>query len=224
VDRVLDVLAEADVRSTWFVPGFIADREPETIDKIVAAGHEVESRAWGPEALSGQPLDAQREEIRRGIEAVQQVTGVAPSGFRAPTGEVDENTFRALQQLGVSWSSILRGGEIPTPVVVDDSVTVLDVGYRWELTDYVHFQFNYGPIYPAGAPRIASYASVEREWIDDALATTNAGVPCVFTLTPDVIGKPGRATVLRHLLAELKSNNIDVCTIGEIARSSTAAL
>lgn len=216
VDRVLATLSEHAISATWFVPGLIAQREPETLLKLVDANQEIASRAWQAGGLGGRPLTEQRAEIERGIREIERITGVSPRGFRAPAGEVDETTFVALAELGVQWSSSLRGGEQPGPVDAEGADGLVDIGTRWELTDYVHFQFNYHPAYPAGQSRIASYSGVLREWVDDALSTTALGLPCVFTLTPEVIGKPGRSLILRRLLAKLREQGRSFATLSEL--------
>lgn len=220
VDRVLAVLESHRIRTTWFVPGRIAEREPEAIRKLIEAGHEVEGRAWGPGALGGRSYEDQRAEIERGLDALEAVSRIRPTGFRAPAGEVDENTFRALDDLGIAWSSCLRSAEAPRRVEIDGAPTVLDIGTRWELTDYVHFQFNYDPAYPMGQSRIASYSGVLQEWIADARATTALGLPCVFTFAPEVIGKPGRSLILRRMLDELTESGTRFATLGELAHCS----
>lgn len=217
VDRIRRELDAHEVQSTWFVPGCIAERHPDVVKRISADGHEIGSRAWDATSLAGRSFESQHDAILSGIEVLSGLVGASPAGFRAPNGEIDETTFLVLKDLGVSWSSSLRGGEEPCEVFVNDSATLLDIGSRWELTDYVYFTFNFEPAFPHGKTRIASYSAILNDWTNDARETTKIGLPCVFTLTPDVIGKPGKNIILRRLIETLKQEGRSFSTMSRIA-------
>lgn len=217
VPRILPILERHQVASTWFIPGLIARKYPRVVESIAAAGHEIASRGWDHTPLAGQPADRQQQTIERGMIELGTLLGTAPRGFRAPTGEVDNDSYRAMSAAGVTWSSTLRSSD--APILITDGLPqpVIEIGSRWELTDYAHFQFNYLPAFPYGQCRIASYSSVLQEWTDDARASAARELPCIFTLTPDVIGKPGRAIILDRLLDSLHENSIDFTTMGALA-------
>lgn len=217
VPRILSVLERTGIPSTWFVPGFIAHKYPGVVEAIRSAGHEIGSRSWDHRELAGQSVDRQQESIERGMAELHDLLGERTRGIRAPTGEVDNNTFRAMALAGVEWSSTLRSDELPCAIDAGLGRPIVEIGSRWELTDYAHFQFNYRPAYPVGQSRIASYSDVLNDWTDDAIATTARNLPCVFTLTPDVIGKPGRALLLERLLDSLREASVTFTTLGAIA-------
>jgi peptidoglycan/xylan/chitin deacetylase (PgdA/CDA1 family) len=214
MERIFALLEAHAVPSTWFVPGSIARRYPDAVRSIGERGHELASRGWDHTALGGSSIERQRADIAQGLAVLEDITGDRPRGFRAPRGEVDNTTFLAAEAEGIEWSSCLRSGEAPAVVVVDGRPTIPDLGSRWELTDYVHFQFNYGPSFPRGQNRIASYSEVLDEWVADAIATSAMDLPCVFTLTPEVMGKPGRALLLERLIQRVLDSGVEFATAG----------
>lgn len=217
--RMLEIFRSVGIRATWFIPGLIAERYPDVVAAIAADGHEIASRSWDWRPLGELAPDEQRRLIGAGISRLTEVAGRVPVGFRAPYGELTRDTYLALADHGVQWSSSLRSGENPRPIDLGDGSgrTVIEVGTRWELTDLPYFQFNYHPAFPAGQTRIASYQHVLEEWTSDLLATTGCGLPCVFTFSPDVIGKPGRAVIFEQLLTTaVKEHGLSHCTVGEL--------
>lgn len=84
VDRWLEVLGARGVRATFFVLGWIADRHPEAVRRLAAAGHEIASRGWSPEPLEILSRDDLRERIRRTRARLQELCDQPVHGFRAP--------------------------------------------------------------------------------------------------------------------------------------------
>jgi polysaccharide deacetylase family protein (PEP-CTERM system associated) len=84
VDEVLGFLAEANVRATFFVFGWTAERHPRTVRRIAAAGHEVASRGYWPWRVGGATATELRRQLRRTREALEAATSTPVIGFRAP--------------------------------------------------------------------------------------------------------------------------------------------
>jgi polysaccharide deacetylase family protein (PEP-CTERM system associated) len=98
-DRLLDVLAEYSVRGTFFVLGWVAERHPALVTRIVAAGHEVASHGYGHRLVYDQTPDAFREDVRRAKGLLEQATGVAVAGYRAPSYSIVPRSLWALDVL-----------------------------------------------------------------------------------------------------------------------------
>lgn len=105
---LLDELARAEVRATFFVVGQIAEHEPRLVRAIAAAGHEVASHGWDHRrVLAMSPVDF-REDVRRSKETLEAVAGTAVVGYRAPTFSVIRRTAWALDvlaELGMAYDS-----------------------------------------------------------------------------------------------------------------------
>lgn len=84
-DRVLALFAEAGIRATFFTLGWVAERHPALIRRIVAAGHELASHGHGHELVHAIGEAAFRADIRRAKRVLEDAGGVAVRGYRAPT-------------------------------------------------------------------------------------------------------------------------------------------
>jgi peptidoglycan/xylan/chitin deacetylase (PgdA/CDA1 family) len=105
--RIADILADANVRGTFFVIGERAVRAPGVVRALAAAGHEVGNHTWSHRSfwLSGPRRTC--EEIERAHAVVAELTGRAPRLFRPPWGHVNAAMFGALRRCGercVLWS------------------------------------------------------------------------------------------------------------------------
>jgi polysaccharide deacetylase family protein (PEP-CTERM system associated) len=83
--RLLDFLAEHEVSGTFFVLGWLAEKEPEMVRAIAAGGHEVASHGYEHELVGRLGPEGFRHSVRRSREALQDITGAAVLGYRAPS-------------------------------------------------------------------------------------------------------------------------------------------
>lgn len=91
-DRILAQFAEAGVAATFFTLGWVAERHPALIRRIVAAGHELASHGHGHELVSAIGEAAFRADIRRARRVLEDAGGVAVVGYRAPTFSINART------------------------------------------------------------------------------------------------------------------------------------
>ncbi|WP_243373143.1 polysaccharide deacetylase family protein [Geotalea sp. SG265] len=99
VERILTLLAEYDVKATFFMLGSVAEEEPALTGDIVNAGHEIASHGYSHTLVPLLGPDKFRDELRRTAEIIGHQTGCRPMGFRAPQWSVNGNTPWALDIL-----------------------------------------------------------------------------------------------------------------------------
>ncbi|TFI58191.1 DUF3473 domain-containing protein [Sphingomonas parva] len=107
-DAVLDLFAEAGVKATFFTLGWVAERHPALIRRIVEAGHEIASHGWDHDRVFTMAPEAFRADLRRAHAAIADAGGVAPRGYRAPSFSIDARTPWAhpiLAEEGYAYSS-----------------------------------------------------------------------------------------------------------------------
>lgn len=107
-DAVLDMLARAGVKATFFALGWVAERHPETIRKIVAAGHELASHGYDHQRVFTMTPEAFRADLRKSRDLLEQAGGTAITGYRAPSFSLDARTPWAhaiLAEEGYAYSS-----------------------------------------------------------------------------------------------------------------------
>jgi peptidoglycan/xylan/chitin deacetylase (PgdA/CDA1 family) len=212
VDRVLDALEEFDVRSSWFVPGRVAQTHAELVKRIDAKKHEIGNSGYRCEDFDTLALDAQKEAFRAGQAALEQVLGRRAQGFRSFTGNWAPGFADFLRDEGVMWSSSWRGDDLPYFHLSDTDVArttppLVELPLHYELEDEPYFAYNLSPAVPVGQPRIPSYREVLANWKHDFAAFHRFGLCFVLRLHPEIIGTAGRIDVLRELLADMRTRD-----------------
>lgn len=97
--RLLEQLANAEVRATFFIVGDIARSAPALIRDIHAAGHEVGSHSWNHTRVDRFNAAAFLDDARQSKDALEQVIGAPVHGFRAPTFSIGRKTPWAVDVL-----------------------------------------------------------------------------------------------------------------------------
>jgi peptidoglycan/xylan/chitin deacetylase (PgdA/CDA1 family) len=119
--RILRALAEADVRATFFAMGYNAYRHPQLIRDILAEGHEVGNHTWSHLDQTGVDAATIRDQIVRGKDQLEHLTGSTLMGFRPPRGELTGYAQRACSEFGYDayiWSLERGPSGTSTPAAV----------------------------------------------------------------------------------------------------------
>lgn len=107
-DAVLALFDKAGVKATFFTLGWVAERYPGLIRRIVDAGHEIASHGWDHVRVFTMTPDAFRADLARAKAAIESACGQAPRGYRAPSFSIDKRTpwaHRILAEEGYLYSS-----------------------------------------------------------------------------------------------------------------------
>ncbi|WP_428021886.1 XrtA system polysaccharide deacetylase [Aquabacterium sp.] len=108
VGRILDMLAAQKTQATFFTLGWIAQRYPHLVRRIADEGHEVASHGYGHERVSDLTPEAFAHDIRTAKHLLEDIAGVAVTGYRAPSFSIGQGNLWALdvlQQEGYRYSS-----------------------------------------------------------------------------------------------------------------------
>lgn len=108
VARVLDLFAEAQVSATFFTLGWIAEREPAMMRRIANAGHEIASHGYDHARVFTLSPDEFARDIARTRTILEDTSGSAVTGYRAPSFSIDERTpwaHEILAEHGYAYSS-----------------------------------------------------------------------------------------------------------------------
>ena len=97
--RLLDVFDEFAVRSTFFVLGWVGERHPDLVREIAARGHEVASHGYAHRLIYDQTPAAFREDVRRSKRLLEDASGQAVAGYRAPSYSITPRSLWALDVL-----------------------------------------------------------------------------------------------------------------------------
>ncbi len=108
LSRLLEILARHRIRATFFVLGWVAERNRPVIRRLADAGHEVASHGYGHQHLSRLTPESFRQDISRSIAVLEDCTGKAVLGYRAPTFSIMRSTAWAVDvliSLGLRYDS-----------------------------------------------------------------------------------------------------------------------
>jgi polysaccharide deacetylase family protein (PEP-CTERM system associated) len=107
VHQLLDILAGLEVRSTFFVLGWIARTYPALVRRIAAEGHEIASHTDMHRRLNELPRDALLDDLRRSKATLEELTATPVYGVRAPTFSISDAVLDCLAEAGYWYDSSL---------------------------------------------------------------------------------------------------------------------
>lgn len=106
--RLLELLAESGVRATFFVLAPIAERHPALVREIASSGHEIGTHGYSHSLVYRLSPEKFREELRRSIGLLEELTGSPVLGHRAPFFSITRESLWALEVLaecGIRYDS-----------------------------------------------------------------------------------------------------------------------
>ena len=206
VARLLRALDRQGIRATFFVPGYTAERWPEAIRAIRDAGHEIGHHGYLHEGARSAP-DVETEERRlvRGLEALHDVAGVRPVGYRAPMWELSYRLPSLLARHGFLYDSGLMDADHPYRLATSSepgAPSIIELPGHWSLDDWE--PYNYLPGI-TGSGVIASPADVLERWTLELEALVADGGLFMLTNHPFISGRASRAVALETLMERAKA-------------------
>jgi len=98
-ERILDLLDDAGTRATFFVLGWVGERQPALVRAIAERGHEVACHGYGHRMIQHLTRQQFADDVARAKSVLEDATGTAVIGYRAPTFSVMRETLWSLEVL-----------------------------------------------------------------------------------------------------------------------------
>ncbi len=140
IPRILETYRRYNLRQTFFIPAWCIEQYPDTVDAIVADGHEVGYHGYIHEAPNSLSRDEEHYWMQRSIAVIEKHTGKRPRGNRSPLYNYSENTTDLLIAEGFVYDSSLMGDDLPYLLQTDQG-RIVELPSSWALDDwppYVH--------------------------------------------------------------------------------------
>lgn len=109
VDILIEEMATYEIHSTCFIVGTVAQKHPQMVKKLHAAGHEIASHSMHHRLVHSLTPEEFEEDTRESCEVLENLTGEKVRGYRAPSWSVKKETlswfYPVLHKLGIDYSS-----------------------------------------------------------------------------------------------------------------------
>jgi peptidoglycan-N-acetylglucosamine deacetylase len=212
-DRILQLLDARGLPATFFVPGQTARAFPGLVNRIAEAGHEIGHHGYAHEDPTTLSAGEEEAALDRGLEALRDVAGITPSGYRAPCWTHTPRTTGLLRDRGFSYDSSLMGRDVElywcrtadtwsrtAPYQFGQQIDVAELPVAWHLDDFPMFEFVMDGA--AIVQGLASGSQVLEIWSDELAYAQQMlpGAVLTYTMHPEVIGRPHRMLMLQRFL------------------------
>ena len=218
--RLLDLLKAHALKVTFFVPTWVVLHWTGRCERILKEGHELAYHGHRHEVFRDCSLEEQREIMGRSRDIFGARLGVAPLGFRTPSGDWSDETAGMLTEFGVIYSSSMRGDDRPYfHPRADDKRGLVEIPARWDIDDYTALAYFEDPDFPIGLDRISDYRLVEQNWRQEFRGYYRDGLCWTTIFHPKVVAKPGRLRILDGLFQDINEHpNVWIARGAEIAQ------
>jgi peptidoglycan/xylan/chitin deacetylase (PgdA/CDA1 family) len=211
--RILALLARYGIRATFFIPGHTAERYPDTVRAIVAAGHEVGHHGHMHLRSDRIGAEQQRAEVERGLAALVSAGAPRPVGYRSASWELTPETFELLVEHGFEYDSSCMGDDRPYWEHWAGQ-RLLELPVHWSLDDWPRFGWT---IDKGGSS--ADPAETYRSWLAEYELARAERRHLTYTMHPEVIGRGQRFVQLDRLVTELAGRDgVWFAPLADVAR------
>ena len=204
--RILRLLDKYHIKTTFFVPGWVADHHPDQIRAIHDKGHEIAHHGYLHEWLDYNiPLDQESAILEKGINSLKAITGEVPRGYRPPGGELTPNTIRLLKGRGFFYESSLMNDEVPYFLKLDGkSSDFVELPIHWVLDDSVYTNWS---MRWHSQKVMANPSHILEIWKSEFDGYYENGGCYMLVCHPQLIGRPHRAKMLEELVRYIRGHS-----------------
>ena len=211
VPRILSLLAERGIPSTWFVPGHTLETFPDSIQAILDGGHELACHGWFHEDFAEVAADEEREILERCVAAIRRVTGAPPKGWRAPYWSLGSGSLRRVFEAGFSYDSSLMADDyrlyrvrlgdqhsLTEGTHFGPESALVEVPVYWAMDDWPLFE----PAPERGRDGLTAPSKALEIWTEE-LRYAHAHAPgglLTVTMHPECIGRGHRMAMLERFV------------------------
>jgi peptidoglycan/xylan/chitin deacetylase (PgdA/CDA1 family) len=197
--RIVKLMDDEEVPATFFFPAWSLKLAPEQAGVIQSSGmHEIAVHGWIHELNTSLDGPTEARLLRQAVDAIEEITGERPVGYRAPSWNHSPNTLRIVRDMGFLYESSLMHDDRPYELVQDGEATgVVELPVEWILDDAPLFN-----------PRGNSYMNprdVMQVWIDEFDKAWEEGTMFLLTMHPHVSGHRSRIVALEGLIDHMQA-------------------
>lgn len=146
VPRILDTYRRFELTQTFFMPGWVMEKYPATVESILAAGHEIGHHSWRHEDPMNHSDEIEAELFSRAMDTHKKLTGRHPRGYRAPVYSITPAILERLIAHNFLYDSSMMADDLPY-LVETKAGSLVELPPHWGNDDwppFAHFaEINY---------------------------------------------------------------------------------
>ena len=196
--RILDLLDKYDIKSSFYVPGFVAETHTDLVKEIFDRGHEIGHHGYMHEAPATMSKREEEDVLKKGINILNDITGKVPIGYRSPSWELSSISLELLSRYNFKYDSSMMGDDAPYFIESESANgRLVEVPIHWVLDDAPNF------VYAPSANRLGPMRNPEEvyiTWAAEFEGLYKFGRSFNLTMHPQYIGRPGRLLMLEKLI------------------------
>jgi peptidoglycan-N-acetylglucosamine deacetylase len=238
--RLLDLFKQHDMPVSWFIPGHSIETFPESVKRIVDAGHEIGAHGYSHENPVAMSPKQEEDVLVKSIELIEHVTGRPPRGYVAPWWEMSAVTAELLlkygfrydhsqgyddftpfySRVGDEWTKIDYTKDAASwmkPLVHGREIDLVEIGANWYLDDLPPMMFIKKSPNSHGFVSPRHLDEMWRDQFDWVYANMDYAV-FAMTIHPDVSGRPQVLLMLDRLIRYISEHDgVKWMTMADIA-------
>ena len=219
--RILSLLAEFEVKATFFIPGLAAHLHPADVEGILAAGHEVGLHGWNHERPSSLASGEEERLLHRSIELFQNSFGITPRGMRTPSFDTSTQTLNLAVGVGLRYDSSMMADDEPYEILLAEKPSgLIEVPVDWSRDDAIYFLTDRD----AGLRPHLTPDEVAGIWLGELAVAQKEGGLFQLTMHPDIISHRSRIGILESILVASKSIDAWCATHDGVAEYAATGL
>ncbi len=197
--RVVTLMDREEIPATFFFPAWSLKLAPEQAELIQASGrHEIGVHGWIHERNTQLDAATERRLLEQAIDAITEITGKRPVGYRAPSWNLSPATLDIVRDLGLLYESSLMADDRPYELMANGEPTgMVELPVEWILDDAPLFDPLGGGYSP---PR-----EVMQVWIDEFDVAWEEGTMLLLTMHPHITAHRSRIVALKGLIEHIKA-------------------
>jgi peptidoglycan-N-acetylglucosamine deacetylase len=195
--QILSLLRSAEIRSTFFIPAWVASRYPDAVRSIASEGHEIGCHGDEHEKVTDLAPGREKEILAKSLAVLTPLAGKRPVGYRAPAWQLSADTLSLLAAEGFDYSSNMMDRLAPYLHPPIGGRSLVEIPVSWCLDDAPFFLFT-------GQRSIEPPGPVLQSWLTEFEGITALHGVTNFTFHPQIIGRPSRLACLRELVDHVR--------------------
>jgi len=92
-NKILELFSENDIKATFFMLGWVAERFPHLVKEIIEQGHEIASHGYGHQRATLQTRKEFREDVIKAKQILEDIGATAIKGYRAPSYSISRSNL-----------------------------------------------------------------------------------------------------------------------------------